>query len=324
MLRSLRLTDLVDYLSFRRQATENLALAGPDGRARMPTVGDFVARALLLEPGQEGWGQFSQGQMVGIVAVRARGGAYLWEVDWLAAARTPCIEDVYSALLEHVCACAYEEAIQKVFLRVRADSSSIAAARRAGFYPYAQERIYQLGTTRLQGKGVLSSPNLRWQGLHPRQRADHQALFQLYCDAVPARVRQVEGITLQEWRWNDAWGLHSIHWRTSLSSRRRDFVLEENGRLTAWLQVDVKRRCLTLLADKTEGGMAGDILRYGIAQLDDRGPVLCPVREYQGGLGPLLEEEGFVLVAEHVLLARTFLLRVPEPELERKWVAARA
>lgn len=304
MIRAPRPTDVFAYLAFRSQTAENEALIRADGKTAVPTVTALLGGS--LEPRSERWVLVDRGQIVGLVGARARFGADVWDVDQLIASSSADTDRVYRRLLEHVCRQAVQEGVQKVFLRLHEESEALSAARHAGFVKYAAEHVHYQPEPR---PSVLSVPD----GLRPRCPIDHQAIFQLYCSAVPAFVRQVEGLTLQEWRWTDGWRPHPMPWRPG-GLRRRDFALRDGGNVVAWLQVDPRGRQLALLVDSRKPEVARSVLAYGVAELG-RGPITLPLREYQLALQPELEEQGFRPVARHALLARMLVSRVPEVRL---------
>ncbi|MBI4318127.1 MAG: hypothetical protein HY675_06530 [Chloroflexi bacterium] len=308
MIRTLRPTDLVAYLSFRGRAGPNEALLRPNDTPTNSSLKGFITRSLSIDPRCESWLQIQDGRIDGLVGARSRFGSDIWDIDQLI-----CLSHesgtIYRALLRHLTTAASEEGVQKIFLRVMAGSSAVEAARSTGFFQYAVERVYQLGS--LATRVRSAAPALR-----PRRRADHHALFQLYCSVVPVVVRQVEGMTLQEWRWTEGWGMRPpMNWRMDLPRARRDFVLEKDLALSAWLQVKPRFNTIWSLLRPEEQAEVPGIIRYGLSQLASGKPAYCTVREYQTFLEPVLQGEGFELIAEQALLARVLAVRVQEPRL---------
>lgn len=306
MIRTPRPTDVLAYVAFRNQTPDNEAVTTAGGKTIAPTIGALLGGSLALNPRRERWVLVDQGQIVGLVAAKARSGADVWDVDELMAAPAADADRVYARLLEHLCGQAVEDGVQKVFLRLHEESEATIAARQAGFFRYTTEHVYH--------HADATPPTVALDELSPRRPVDHQALFQLYSAAVPAFVRQVEGLTLQEWRWTDGWNVHPVLWRP-VSPRRRDFVVREGSAIVAWLQVDLRARLLRLLVDAREAELARVVLAFGLAHLGSGGPVTLPLREYQAALRPHLEEQGFELVARHALLAKALAIRVPEGKM---------
>lgn len=309
LIRALRPTDLPAFLNFRTRAPANEALLGPALRAGRLSVRDFLGRSLALNPGHETWVQVEQGQLYGLVAARARFGTDVWDVDQLMV--TPAIDDdrVALRLLSHLCEAAIEEGVHKVFLRLPLDSPWLQPARQAGFVQYTTEHVFVLPSL-----GPAAKPPV--QGLRPRRPADHQPLFQLYSAAVPAHVRQIEALTLQEWRWTDHWGFSTM---ASLGGgvrrRRRDLVVRDNGHASAWVQVDLVQRVLRVLLDANEATPVADLIERGLAELPPARPVAFALREYQTELAAPIEQRGFRPIETQALLAQVLTVRIPERRL---------
>ena len=309
MIRALRPTDLLAFLAFRARAPANEALVGPLEPAATTSLSDFFARSLALHPGYETWVHVEHGTLFGLVSTRARFGADVWDVDHLQVLPSVDAGRNCQRLLAHVGEAAVEEGVQKIFLRLPEHSDLITAARQAGFGQYTDEHVF-IRTS------VEPVPRPQVPGLRPRRPADHQALFQLYSAAVPAQVRQVEAMTLQEWRWNDNWGLASMAaFRPRLTRARRDLILQTDEHVDAWLQVNLRSRTLQLLVDPRAHVDTALLLARGLSELRPVAPSVFAVRDYQRELVPVLEEFGFHAGPSHALLARMLAVRVPERRL---------
>jgi N-acetylglutamate synthase-like GNAT family acetyltransferase len=310
MIRALRPTDLPAFLAFRTRAAHNEAVLSAGQGAESLSFREMLGRSLALRPGIETWVQIENGQIHGMVSARARFGTDVWDIDQLLIAPSLDEDRVCLRLLDHLCAAAVEEGVMKVFLRLPSDSSWATASRQAGFVHYTTEQPYVHPSLPAVERPVV-------EGLRPRRPADHLALFHLYSAAVPAQVRQIEAMTLQEWRWNDNWGLASVaSVRPALSRRRRDMVVvHTEGEVAAWLQVQMRPRTVRVLCDGDSRLDAGVLLRRALAELPPSGPVGCPVREYQRELVGPLEELGFAPSEEQELFARLLAARIPERRL---------
>src|SRR5215472_5931421 len=190
MIRALRPTDLVAYIAFCHQVARNLRSDGDplsDGGADfhpVPTVVGFLGRSFALEHGRESWVAIEHGHISGLVAAKRREGGDVWDVDQLAILPTSDAARTGTRLLEQLLAAAVDEGIHKVFLRLPEDDPAEEWAQQVGFFPYCHETAY----FRAELPTLAHPPAI--PGVRPRRAADHQALFQLYCSAVPARVRQ--------------------------------------------------------------------------------------------------------------------------------------
>lgn len=309
VIRALRPTDLGPFLTFRSRTPSNAALLGPMARTGGLTFREFLGRSLAINPGRETWVQIEHGQVFGLVAARARFGTDVWDIDHLMIAPSVDGDRVCLRLLDHLCAAAVEEGVQKVFLRLPIDSPWLHPARQAGFVHYTSEQIFVV-------PHLQAVPRPTVAGLRPRRPADHQALFQLYTGIVPAPVRQIEALTLQEWRWTDNWGLtYPAPIRPALPRRRRDLVLQTDDHLSAWLPIHLRARSLQILLDHRAEVEPDVLVARGLSELTPNGPVAFPLRDYQGHLVEPLVERGFVQGDSHALLARMLTARVPERRL---------
>lgn len=296
------------YLTFRNRAQRNAALELPGDGYRSLNLRSFIGRSLSLEPRRESWVEIQDGRIDGLVGVRARLGTDFWDIDHLVAT-SPDAESVYVNMLRHLSRAASEEGVQKIFLRTPLDETPSIAAKQAGFFSYATERVFCLTPNHLR-------PGDEEQHLiRTRRRADHHDLFHLYCSIVPMSVRQIEGMTMQEWRWTEGWGLRPASLKMGLPRVRHDFVMERDGAIVGWLQVRPRMRCLILMLHANRVEEAERLLRFGVQQLSAGGPVYVPVRQYQQFLEPFLQQMEFELVAEHALLAKTQTIRVAEPKI---------
>lgn len=310
MIRALRPTDLGSYLGFRARTPANDAILGPTARPKPLTIRGFIGRSLALNPGHEAWVQIEHGQIYGLSAARARFGTDVWDIDHLMIGPSAYDARICVGLLDHLSEAAVEEGVQKVFLRLTEESPWAQSARQAGFVEYATEHIYILPELNPVHRPIV-------EGLRHRRPSDHQPLFQFYSTVVPAHVRQIEALTLQEWRWTDTWGLSTIPpFRPGMSGRRRDFVVQTGPEIDAWLQVHQRSRVLQVTADpRGEDVDIRVLLDRGLAELGPGGPVVYAIRDYQSEMIGPLEERGFRPLETHALLAHILTLRVPERRL---------
>ncbi|HVC32656.1 MAG TPA: hypothetical protein VNL16_04015 [Chloroflexota bacterium] len=309
MIRALRPTDVFPYVAFCHQVARGSGDKTSLWAESMSAVGGFLGRSLALEPGRESWVQIEHGQISGLVTAKRREGADVWDIDQLVYVPTADAPRTCAHLLKHLLAAATDDGVQKVFLRLGSVNPALEWARQVGFVQYALETVYHLPEV----PSPAHPP--RVAGLRPRRPVDHQALFQLYCTAVPVRVRQAEGMTLHEWRWTDGWWLEPMSARLLSRGGRADYVVESAPRLQGWLQVDRHRRRLTILVDSAAGPDLEPLVRYGLTRLGAGRHAYCAVREYQTALGLALEEISFSPIGSDALLARVLATRIPEVKL---------
>lgn len=309
MIRPLRPTDIGAFMSFRASLPVNEALGGPARSVQTTTVRHFVGQSMALEPGRETWVQIENGRIDGLVSARARFGTDVWDVDQLMVLPSDDADRVAARLLDHLCRAAIEEGIHRVFLRMHDDSSFLLVARQAGFLRYTGEVVFEVAPRVLAPTATLA-------GLRPRRPADHQAIFQLYCTAVPANVRQVEAMTLQEWRWLDNWGFRGSSWRAALTGRRRDFVIARGDGIEAWSQVDLENRAVHVLSAPRDNDLdLVAVISRSLTVVPGNKPAFLSAREYQREILDLAVANGLLQVGQHALLARPLAVRVPEGKL---------
>lgn len=92
-------------------------------------------------------------------------------------------------------------------------------------------------------------------------------------------------------------------------------VVQADGEVTAWLQVETRPGRARVLCDTSTGLESAVLLRRALAELAPNGQATCPVRDYQRELVTPLEEMGFVPGEEQELFARLLAARVPERRL---------
>lgn len=313
MIRALRPTDIVAYLAFcgRVTRTPDAGVERPPivSIRMMPTIARFLGRSLAVELGRETWVQIDHGRISGLVAAKRREGADVWDVDELILLPDADAGRTAVRLFEQLLTAAADEGVHKVFLRLDQDDPAHEWVQNVGFFKYCSEVTYY----RAELPTLSRVPSL--VRLRRRRPADHQALFQLYCAAVPFRVRQAEGMTLHEWRWTDGWAVRSVGLGAIWGRSRVDYVLDGPTRPAAWLQVDHAPRRLTVLTDPQQDSEVPEIIRFGISRLGAGGPAFCAARDYQGTVASALEDAGFAAVRSEFLFARALAARVPELKL---------
>ncbi|TAK26236.1 MAG: hypothetical protein EPO26_00785 [Chloroflexota bacterium] len=307
MIRALRPTDIAAVLAFSRQRDSVDVLADDD----LPRIGfsirETIERSLALRPGRETWIAIESGRVDGIVSAQARFGADMWDIDALRIAASVDADRVCLSLLDHLMHAAHEEGILKVFLRLPAEANWSVVARQAGFARYARESTY-----------VSSLPPnaepVDIDTMRPRRPADHLALFHLYSSLVPLGVREVEAMTLQEWRWLDNWGVVAPV-RPRLPGNRRDFIVAHDGEIDVWLQIRQRQRRVQMLLDPTRSDVAEGLVHFAIAHIRGIDAIRFVARDYQESLRRVLSDSGFVETESEDLFARILTVRVPDMRL---------
>lgn len=235
-----------------------------------------------------------------VAVCRPRSGMKSWEVSHLYA--SPNSGDALIALLEQAAALSARGGAERVFLRVQADSDITTTARRAGFFPCCRETLY-----RRQSPASESGRGLFDTDAHSTKRGpehDH-ALFRLYNQTTPLKVRQLAGMTLDQWKDS----------RERLIGRRRERVVEVDGAVRSWLATSLKSGVgqveLTLHPDYASLGP--DIVDSALRSLAKARSVVAVVPEHTPLLGRALEERGFSPEAEFAVLVKSTARMARQP-----------
>lgn len=304
MTRSIRPLDLRALLRFNRWSPPNEVRTRrtlTDRPGEPLPLRQFVREWLMLDENAHTWVETEDRQVEGLITVRSRSGSAAWEVERLRVLGSADPVGVGLALLDRATMEAGSNGVRKLFLRVPTESIWVEVARHAGFSPLAQEWLY-----------VRAGPSARRVGetpreagsLRPRQRGDEQALFQLYCDAVPAPVRQREALTLNEWS--------SVRDEVADGWRRLEEVLVQDDRIVGWLRV----------AERGSAGQFDVIVRPGHEPVNDlllgralnrlahRPLLLTLVPEYFPALERAVVERRFEPVQSYVRMVKPIAVRL--------------
>jgi hypothetical protein len=271
------------------QTWERLGLEEPRFRLLESTLKEW----LPLGDGRHTWIAARGLRAWALASVRRRCGPSAWEVDYLVAG--PGDEALCLTLLEQLTQGLGRAGVEKVFLRLKAESPLLGTLRQAGFFPYLKEHL--LATDRVpQGLEPAKLP------LRERSLADSLPLFQLYSAAVPAAVRRNEAATLREWV------------SVQEKGRYQDMMAMGSEGPTAWLRICKSNRAgrFSLLTQRRQDVHLDYLLAAALNYLADRRPIFCLVPEYQKGLARHLEELGFRGVAEYVVSVNRLVRPVEE------------
>jgi len=277
--------------AYRNEAKtwERLGLAEPGFRLLESTLKPW----LPLTDRRHTWIAARGLSACGLASVRRRSSPNAWEVDYLIVGRED--EALCLTLLEQLSRGLGRAGVEKVFLRLRADSPLVETIRQAGFFPYLKERLLAIDRAP-QGLEPAKLP------LRERTSADVLPLFQLYNASVPVAVRRCEAATVREWVGVQENG-HCQH-----------LIVAGAEGPAACLRVSKKQRAgrFSLVVQRREMVPLDDLLAAALGCLADRRPILCLVPEYQKALARRLEELGFRAVAEYAVLLNRLARPVEE------------
>jgi len=275
-------TDLVALVSFDGRVYPNEAKPwdrlGLDQRAR--PWEEALEQWFSFATGKHTWVNVRGATIRGLISARKRAKRSAWEVEVLIDADEDA--KTVSNLIGRMVTGVGKTGAERIFLRLEEDSRLVRAGRDSGFFPYQRQTLY-----RLANKAAVAEPGLP---LRARTKEDLHGVYQLYSRVVPANVRAIEGATLREWQAAlESWG-----------GRTQEFVLEEDGAITGWLQMmpGPIARIAAL------GGGIEDLVRAGLSQLATDEPVLSLAAEHEIGLRRTLEDLGFQPDNSYVVMAK--------------------
>ncbi len=299
MIRPLRLGDIATLLLFlgRSPGEEAKVRSRLNERGWEPALLFPLLKGCLVSgDDRRSFVCVPDGGIRGLACLRSCRGPSAWEIERLLLARGH--EGCSLDLLEELGSSDNAVGAGRLFLRLHSDSDVVDTAKKAGFSHYLTEFLYLLeGQRQAEATESLVAPR-------PKLSADEYRLFRLYSATVPLKVRNVEGMTSEEWCQGMDRGAV------------RELVVEDGGEVTAWLRIraDGTARQFDIVTGlgSTDVSLLVD---YCLAVLSGRSPVYCLVPEFQTPLRHVLEERGFRQVAEYFCMSKQLVERVREPQL---------
>ncbi len=247
--------------------------------------------------------------MQAVAAFRPRSGTKSWEISHLYA--TPDSGDALIALLEQAAAVSAYGGAERVFLRVEADGDIIPTARRAGFFPCYLETLYR-GRPLISGsrRGLFDTDA---HSMKRGQEHDH-ALFRLYNETTPVKVRQLVGMTLGQWKDS----------RERSNGRRIERVVEVEGNVRGWLTTSVRSGIgrIDVVPHPDYAALTPDLIDYALRSLSNSRSVVALVPDYAPVLGSYLEERGFRPAGEFAVLVKSTARMARQPVAARMSLVA--
>jgi hypothetical protein len=291
--RSVRPTDLVALVSLDGRVYLNEARTW-DRLGRRPEG------PRLLDSAIRPWFSFAstrhtwisiQGQSIGgLISARQRGNRTVWEIDCLIAATDD--ERAIGNLFDQVSSAAGRAGVLKIFLRLELGSDLIAPARRAGFVPYQEEIL-------LRADGpVQSTPLAPDLAVQPRQTSDAFALYRLYNASVPETIRRIEAPTFQQWI--------AMSERRGSGRSKRDFVVRRDDDAIAQVRAcpERDRARIDIAALPSAGDTLPGLIDLACIHAGTKRPLFCLTPTHAAAITHALEEAGFVLDSEYVVMAK--------------------
>lgn len=284
--------------------------------------GGIIWRDAVLKPrNRVALGYWDDKKLWGMVSARRRSGRRSWEIDRLYLYGSwPSLdyqdygsfsdrwdigwyedfsaEDAGLELLEQLNAAVGQRSAERVLLRLPSDSPAVPLARRSGFTNGFAETLLEGYGQQAAASGGILPPREGPPGMRPATEQDEYGLFQLYCASAPARVREVVGLTFDQWR-------ESREPRGSLfrPAGYREWVADGPDRLVAWL--GISRKWVTvdvqLMTHPDHPQRLHPALDYALAQ---PGIQRWLTPDYQEGLAERLRNRGFNQVAQYIMMVK--------------------
>ncbi len=244
---------------------------------------------------------------------------------------------IWEKLLAHCIVEGTQESTARIYADVPDQPLLVNTFAHVGFGVYARQSIWRLAPNEVANYATqhASIPALhaaaaqRATGApttHVRmaQRSDEWELQRLYARVTPRAVQRAEGVLvdagsrppiLDWWLGGDV--------QTFVSGDGAGAAEALNGclrvvstRTGVWMQLWADAHRTDADAAKA---LLGNALRF-VQNQRRRRPIYIPVRDYQGGLGPLLSDFGFAPFADHAKMVKHLLQRVVETENVRQLV----
>jgi len=249
----------------------------------------------------------------GIIQMRLRCDRAEADVVFLA----PAVESndeiaaMWRGLLVHCARQAGNQRVQRLYACVPEEASEILAqVRQVGFVRYTQEEVYRLeqpaDVTLAAGPYEVRTPTAE----------DDWQLQKLRAAITPQLVKQAEGAG------GSHEGVQPLAERSSGDWGR--LVLLRGEEIAGMLLVQPGRsgHCLRLWGDFRDDAEVLTLLQKGLASLEgySHRPVYCLLREYQGGVRPVLTRQGFEPTTTWSRLVKHTVVRAREPA-RRAWHA---
>lgn len=315
----IRPVTLGDLWAFRRKVRSQVVLYNEGLLAQPHNPFLYALRCALLGAGRDGSSfVFRERGVAALVQFQGRSGRPEQDVVYLAVARSsersiiPSDHDIWFRVLEQQCAQAARSHVQRIYASLGHHQEELREVfRQLGFSGYARQTILQLVGPDWD-QGTTLAP------MRAQSRRDAWAIHKLYGSITPRLVQHAEARSARAWmlplaqRWN--------------RRRRHAWVLGPDDNLVAYLHATSgpTAHVLTLLIRPDIRESVGDVLRFGLAQLQDARSVYLILREYQEELLAPLQDLGFQPIGEQTLLVkstvspvrRSLLLPALEPSME--------
>ncbi len=218
---------------------------------------------------------------------------------------------IWEKLIAHCVVEATHEDAARLYADVPDQPLLVNTFAHVGFGVYARQTIWRLAVDDRTGPALRRNSETY---VRPMRRSDEWELMRLYARVTPKPVQIAEGALAASSNRPpilDWWSAGEV----------QTLVCAEGGG-----QAQTLRGCLRIVftrtgawmelwadARRTDADAAQALLCEGLKVVQAhrrRVPIYVPVRDYHGGLGPLLSDQGFAPFADHAKMVKHLLQRV--------------
>lgn len=306
-VRELRFSDLpMQLLPGRLQGSDlartHASLCRPEHRL---SPLDLALWTVAPQPAERAFAVAAGARLGAIAVVRQRQGPRAWEIAHLFAGAEAMPDGL--ALFERCAGWVASRGGERLFLRTPFGGPVEDIARRSGFMPALQEEVYLQPRDRGRRQHDASAT------LRPVMTTDTHGLFRLYNTVVPASIRPLTGLTLEQW-------LDALERPAGVA---RELVREEQGRLRAWVRI-ARAGAVVSVDSILQPESPEDVLAVAaeVARVPSGAgtAVYWVVPGHQPGTARALRSLGWALQQTNAVLVRP----VAKPVEERAWLPAQA
>jgi hypothetical protein len=217
---------------------------------------------------------------------------------------------IWEKLLSHY----INEAMQQQIVRIYADVPDqplvVNTFMHVGFRAYTRQTIW-----RLPAHSAESFSHRITTAIRPQQKKDNWALRRLYAQVTPLPVQQAEGLQA-----DSEYEPPILDWWQPFV--RSCFVLETAGEIGGCIRIGYGQRGIWLqiwhTMEKASNDHLHQLLCFGLTEIrrqnSSRRPIYIGVRDYQGGIGPILADYGFAPFTDRAKMAKQLLQWVKSAE----------
>jgi len=225
--------------------------------------------------------------------------------------------------------------VQRIYADVPDQPLLVQTLGQVGFSVFARQTIWRLNDWSLTDWRLTQRLDERFPGsaaargiqVRSVNRQDEWSLLRLYALATPRKVQLAEGSAPALATQSDTPVKPPIleWWQ---GGEVNTLLLEERGDVRACLRVVIADRgvWLQIWGDtlRMESTLTAELIGHGLRLVQDRAqrhaqtlPVYTAVRDYQGGLGPVLSDFGFAPVMDHAKMVKQMVQRAVDMEALR-------